>query len=163
MSIIFRFFSTLTFRKHYHALDPAALIKLCMPKLLKILNKMSYEFNLGIELTDKGILHFHIIGIANNVIQYRLFKQYWIKYGFAKHEMLDPTDNEQYKRVKDYCEKEHWQTVIALYENHHYFFIEANNSICKDNMRAYAQLFGIPHRTAKRGIPTGALYKYLKL
>lgn len=70
----FRNFSTLTFTTKYHSVDPKILIAQTLPRLLGMISRMSSEFYLGIELTDKGIVHYHLCNVVTNGIKYKLFK-----------------------------------------------------------------------------------------
>lgn len=76
-------FVTLTFATKWHQHGFKWLFNNTIIPVLKYLNKVG-AYELAYELTEKGVLHYHIIIKVKDMIKFKVFTNYWSKHhGFV--------------------------------------------------------------------------------
>ena len=78
-------FLTLTFNKGFHRFPIKTLIRTSLPAICKYMKHIAHSYTLGLELTEVGIVHYHLLINVKDMIKYKIFNNYWGRhYGFVK-------------------------------------------------------------------------------
>lgn len=107
---IYRFL-TLTFGKGFHKFNPKVLVRETLPSIYKYMRHISYGYTISMELTEQGILHYHLLVDVKDFIKYKIFNNYWTRhYGFVKS--INPSNVE---KTLEYIQKESNATLKQLF------------------------------------------------
>lgn len=83
---------TLTFRYDFHTLSCKELYDQTVWELCKNMHRISPEWRAYPELTNKGMLHWHIILRTTNFVKLKAFRGWWSRrYGSSHCEPIKPT------------------------------------------------------------------------
>lgn len=104
-------FLTLTFGKGLHKFQPQTLVRETLPSIHKYMKAIALSYTLSVELTEAGVVHYHIVMSVKDFIKYKIFNNYWTRhYGFIKS--IAPSTLE---KAIDYTEKEQNETLKLLF------------------------------------------------
>lgn len=106
-------FLTLTFGTKYHTKKLSTLWLRTMPVVVRRLRRISPDFfQIYSEMTDIGILHYHIICKHHNYVAMKAFRHFWLRtYGITDLSFVKPN---RYLHVFLYCRKESWEMMHTI-------------------------------------------------
>lgn len=129
-------FLTLTFSQKYHKKKLESLWMATIPVVVRNLRRIAPNmFSIWSELTDQGILHYHIICKHHNYLKMKVFRAAWYRtYGITDLSFVKPS---RYLHVFTYCRKESWEmmhtvlpTRFIAYNSKRIMYSVPNQSTC---------------------------------
>lgn len=103
---------TLTFERKYQRFKPKTLHRRTMEHVLFNMSRICDNYSIFPELTDAGMLHYHIIFKTSNFVRIKAFRGFWSRlYGFTNLKYFPDKD---YLNVFIYCRKDNFRVCPIL-------------------------------------------------
>lgn len=136
---IYRFI-TLTYKTEYWQWSAKEQIRNMFQALKNDLFRRCYnKFYMGVELTEHGIVHGHLLVEVGNLSALKLWVKLWRKFGFVA--IMEPR---RLHACRDYCIKEKLEVLRTLYG-----ILPSPEYINEDNIEFYSALVGPPGEDQK--------------
>jgi len=117
---------TLTFDSCFASMTPRFLHNTKMPHIIANMRQIAPKcFTIFPELTEKGLLHYHIMCSHNNLIKMKVFRGYWHRhFGFTDLQNIKPGT---WLNTYIYCRKENLK-MRKILDIHKYIYLAVNES-----------------------------------